>query len=69
MGPSSLFLGPLPGRAAGTPRFSENLWSGPSTNLDRIGFKIALFPIKVEKASGAWIRAVAFVPEGGRPGA
>jgi len=37
------------------------LWSGPSTNLDRIGFKIALFPIKVEKASGAWIRAAAIV--------
>lgn len=62
MGPSSLFSGSA-GPDNGTPRFSENLWSGPSTNLDRIGFKIALFPIKVEKASGVWIRAVAFVPE------
>ncbi|HBK79491.1 MAG TPA: cyclase [Nitrospinae bacterium] len=35
-------------------------------NLDQLpgsGFKISLFPIKIEKASGAWIRAVAYVPE------
>jgi kynurenine formamidase len=35
-------------------------------NLDKLppfGFKISLFPIKIEKASGAWIRAVAYVPE------
>jgi kynurenine formamidase len=34
-------------------------------NLDRIprpsGFKVACFPIKVERASGGWCRAVAFV--------
>ncbi|HEY7678165.1 MAG TPA: cyclase family protein, partial [Candidatus Methylomirabilis sp.] len=36
------------------------------TNLDKLpphGFKVALFPIKVKKASGAWIRAVAFLDE------
>lgn len=36
-------------------------------NLDQIprptGFQVALFPVKVEKASGGWCRAVAFVPE------
>jgi len=35
------------------------------TNLESIprpfGFKVAVFPIKVERASGAWVRAVAFV--------
>jgi kynurenine formamidase len=34
-------------------------------NLDRIprpsGFKVACFPVKVERASGGWCRAVAFV--------
>jgi kynurenine formamidase len=37
------------------------------TNLDKIpkpyGFKVAVFPIKIEKASGGWIRAVAIIEE------
>jgi kynurenine formamidase len=35
-------------------------------NLDQLpsqGFKIAVFPILVEKASAAWMRAVAFIEE------
>ena len=28
------------------------------------GFKIACFPINVEKASGAWVRPVAIVDDG-----
>ncbi len=37
-------------------------------NLDKIpkpfGFKVAVFPIKIHKASAAWVRAVAIVEEG-----
>jgi kynurenine formamidase len=36
-------------------------------NLDKIpkpyGFKVAVFPIKIVKASAAWIRAVAIIEE------
>jgi len=36
-------------------------------NLDKIpkpfGFKVACFPIKVEKASAGWVRAVAIIEE------
>ena len=36
-------------------------------NLDKIpipyGFKVAAFPIKIRKASGAWVRAVAIIDE------
>jgi kynurenine formamidase len=35
------------------------------TNLDQLphdGFKVALFPLKIERGSGGWCRAVAFVP-------
>ena len=36
-------------------------------NLDQIprpyGFKVAVFPVKIEKASAAWVRAVAIVEE------
>ena len=36
-------------------------------NLDRLpvstGFTVAAFPIKIDRASGAWARVVAFVPE------
>lgn len=38
------------------------------TNLDRLpshGFSVACFPIKVARASAGWVRAVAFLPEGG----
>lgn len=35
------------------------------TNLDKIprpyGFKVAVFPVKIERAGGAWVRAVAIV--------
>lgn len=38
-------------------------------NLDKIpkpfGFKVAAFPIKIEKASGGWVRAVAILDEKG----
>ncbi|MBS1677749.1 MAG: cyclase family protein [Actinobacteria bacterium] len=38
-------------------------------NLDQLpvstGFTVAAFPIKLERASGAWARVVAFVPEAG----
>lgn len=47
-------------------REREYLHAEKLANLDQLpphGFKIALFPIKIEKASGAWVRAVAFVPE------
>lgn len=37
-------------------------------NLDRIpkpyGFKLAVFPVKIEKASAGWVRAVAIIEEG-----
>ena len=36
------------------------------TNLDQLphfGFKVCAFPVKVEKASAGWVRAVAFVPD------
>jgi kynurenine formamidase len=36
-------------------------------NLDRIpkpyGFKVAAFPVKIEKASAGWVRAVAIIEE------
>ena len=39
-------------------------------NLDRIpkpyGFKLAVFPIKIEKASAGWVRAVAIIEEGNK---
>ena len=38
------------------------------TNLERLpphGFTVACFPIKVARASAGWVRAVAFLPEGG----
>jgi len=40
---------------------AENL-----ANLDQLpvtGFEISFFPIKIERASGAWIRAIAHLPE------
>ena len=37
------------------------------TNLDKIpepfGFKVAVFPVKIEKAGGGWVRAVAIIDE------
>ncbi|BBO85965.1 hypothetical protein DSCO28_65310 [Desulfosarcina ovata subsp. sediminis] len=37
------------------------------TNLDKLprpfGFKVSVFPIKIEKAGGGWVRAVALVEE------
>ncbi len=45
-------------------REREYLHAEKLANLDQLppfGFKIALFPIKIEKASGAWVRGVAFV--------
>lgn len=47
-------------------REREYLHAEKLANLDQLpatGFKISLFPIKIEKASGAWIRAVAYVLE------
>jgi kynurenine formamidase len=41
------------------------------TNLHLLphhGFEVALFPIKVERGSGGWCRAVAFVPAATDPG-
>lgn len=32
--------------------------------LPRGGFKVALFPVKIERGSGGWCRAVAFVEDG-----
>ena len=49
-------------------REREYIHAEKLANLEQLppfGFKIALFPIKVERASGSWIRAVAFVPEEG----
>jgi kynurenine formamidase len=47
-------------------REREYLHAEKLANLDQLpasGFKISLFPVKIEKASGAWIRAVAYVPQ------
>ncbi|MFC1970915.1 hypothetical protein ACFLV0_03145 [Chloroflexota bacterium] len=37
-------------------------------NLDQIpkhyGFKVAVFPVKIDKASAGWVRAVAIIEEG-----
>jgi kynurenine formamidase len=57
-------------------RFLEAHWVGAEleychleslTNLDAIprpfGFKVAAFPIKIEGASGGWVRAVAIIEE------
>ena len=51
----------LPAHRLGHKR--EYLHMESLTNLDKLpapfGFKVAAFPIKVEGASGAWVRAVA----------
>ena len=47
-------------------REREYLHAEKLANLDQLpstGFKISMAPIKVEKASGGWIRAFAMVPE------
>lgn len=48
-------------------REREYIHAEKLANLDQIphptGFQVALFPVKVERASGGWCRAVAFVPE------
>ncbi len=39
------------------------------TNLDRLpptGFTVAVFPVKVERAGGAWTRAVGILDATGR---
>ena len=47
-------------------RDREYMHAEKLANLDKLppyGFKISLFPVKIDRASGAWIRAVAHVPE------
>lgn len=46
-------------------RRKEYIHAEKLCNLDQLpefGFTVSLFPIKVERASGAWVRAVAIVP-------
>lgn len=49
-------------------REREYIHAEKLANLDQIprptGFQVSLFPVKVEKGSGGWCRAVAIVPEG-----
>ena len=47
-------------------RDKEYIHAEKLANLDQIpefGFQVSMFPIKVERASGAWIRAVAILDE------
>ena len=47
-------------------RKKEYIHAEKLANLDKIpefGFTISMFPIKVERASGSWIRAVAIIDE------
>ena len=47
-------------------RTKEYIHAEKLTNLDKIpefGFTVSMFPIKIERASGSWIRAVAIIDE------
>lgn len=47
-------------------REREYLHAEKLANLDKLppfGFKVAMFPVKVEGASGSWVRAVAIIEE------